>query len=207
MGKKLSKKEQGFFDLLSRQADQLVIAADLLSQLITADRASRLAINEKMHDAEHTSDDVAHKLVQKMNKSFVTPFDRDDIYELSNCFDDCMDLMDEASDLICLYKLGELPSGIADQVEVLARCAEATTRVPKLLGKRDKKVKDYWMEIHQLENQADGAYRRLLAHIFEEVQDPIHVIKLKDVIEALEEATDNFERLAVIVETIVVKES
>jgi uncharacterized protein Yka (UPF0111/DUF47 family) len=117
-----------------------------------------------------------------------------------------MDCMEEAADLIVLYKLEELPARVADQVQVLQRAAELTAEaMPRLRSMSD--LAEYWVEVNRLENQADKAHRKLLAQLFDEVGDPILLMKLKEVVEKLEDAADAFEKVANTVETIALKES
>ncbi|WP_334169766.1 DUF47 domain-containing protein, partial [Timonella senegalensis] len=123
-----------------------------------------------------------------------------------SALDDCMDYMEEAADLIVLYKLDEIPNKVSDQIAVLQRCAELTVdAMPKLRAMGD--LEEYWVEIHSLENQADKAHRKLLAQMFDDVKDPIQLMKLKEVVETLEDAADAFETVANMVETIALKES
>ena len=144
--------------------------------------------------------------MRRLNQTFITPFDRDDIYMLASSLDDCMDFMEEASDLIVLYKLEVLPARVADQVQVLQRAAELTAEaMPRLRSMSD--LAEYWVEINRLENQADKAHRKLLAQLFDEISDPILLMKLKEVVEKLEDAADAFEKVANTVETIALKES
>lgn len=117
-----------------------------------------------------------------------------------------MDHMEEAADLIVLYKLEEIPRKVSDQVSVLQRCSELTAEaMPHLRQMND--LSEYWVEINRLENQADKAHRKLLAQMFDEVQDPIQLMKIKEVVETLETAADAFEKVANMVETIALKES
>lgn len=114
--------------------------------------------------------------------------------------------MEEAADLIVLYKLEEIPRKVSDQVSVLQRCSELTAEaMPHLRQMND--LSEYWVEINRLENQADKAHRKLLAQMFDEVQDPIQLMKIKEVVETLETAADAFEKVANMVETIALKES
>jgi uncharacterized protein Yka (UPF0111/DUF47 family) len=117
-----------------------------------------------------------------------------------------MDLMEAAADLIVLYRIGDLPDGIAAQVEVLVRMAELTAEaMPRLRSMHD--LEEYWIEINRLENQADQIYRKLLAELFNNGKDAITVLKLKEVVDELEAAADAFETVANTVESIAVKES
>ncbi|WRS30947.1 DUF47 family protein [Actinomycetaceae bacterium MB13-C1-2] len=199
-----------FFDLLANQASKLVGAAEMLQRILDTQGDERRDVRAALHDIEHEADDINHQFVQKLNGSFITPFDRDDMSELAHLLDDCVDLMDEAGDMIVLYRLENIPQPFYDllgqQVQILARCAELTHEaMPKIKKPRD--LKAYWLEINILENQGDQVYRRTLGNLFDSDLDPLMVIKLKDVVEILEKCADAFETLAMQVETIAVKES
>ena len=203
---KLTPRDTVFFDLLTESAQYLVVGANLLRDLIPAERSARKAIFQRINEAEHQADEVTHTIMRRLNQTFVTPFDRDDIYMLASGLDDCIDFMEEAADLIVLYKVGELPPRVTDQVEVLQRAAELTAAaMPRLRGMKD--LAEYWVEINRLENQADKSYRKLLVQLFEDASDVIQLMKLREVVERLENAADAFERVANIVETIALKES
>jgi uncharacterized protein len=203
---RLTPKETGFYDLFAKAADNLVVGASLLTELLGTEKAERPAIAERMRETEHAGDEVTHAIFRQLNSSFITPFDREDIYTLASRLDDVMDSMEAAVDLVALYQLGQLPSGVAEQVDVLVRAADLTAEsMPRLRTMKD--LTEYWIEINRLENQADQVYRRLLAHLFSGEYDAITVMKLREVVEALEAAADNFEHVAHTIETIVVKES
>ena len=203
---KLTPRDTVFFDLLTESAQHLVVGANLLRDLIPAERSARKAIFQRINETEHQADEVTHTIMRRLNQTFVTPFDRDDIYMLASGLDDCIDFMEEAADLIVLYKVGELPPRVTDQVEVLQRAAELTAAaMPRLRGMKD--LAEYWVEINRLENQADKSYRKLLVQLFENASDVIQLMKLREVVELLENAADAFERVANIVETIALKES
>ena len=203
---RLTPRDTTFFDLLGASASHLVAGSNVLAQVLGAKQGDRKDLAKRMTEIEHLADEATHSVVKKLNTTFITPFDRDDIYALASALDDCMDFMDEAADLIVLYKLKEIPSRVADQVEVLQRMAELTAEaMPKLRKMAD--LGDYWVEINRLENQADKHYRKLLSMLFDEISDPIQLMKLKEVVDVLEEAADAFERVANTVETIAVKES
>lgn len=206
------RKDRGpsFFDLLTSQADQLVLGVELLGKIFNSSEENRSEPRDHLHDVEHDADELNHQVINKLNQSFITPFDREDISDLASFLDDCMDLIDEAGDLMVLYRLGNIPEPVygllGKQVAVLDKCARLTAEnMPKL--KKPIELRDYWVEINRLENEGDKAYRRTLKHLFDTGLDPIMVIKLKDIVEVLEKCADAFEDLANAVESIAVKES
>lgn len=202
---RLTPREDSFYDMFAASANNLVTAARLLVELIS-DGADREAIAEKLRACEHAGDEATHAIMHRLNETFITPFDREDIYRLASQIDDVMDDMEEAADLVVLYKIDQLPKGVVQQVEVLERAAELTAEaMPRLRSM--KELNEYWIEINRLENQGDQIYRRLLAHLFNGSYDTLTVMKLKEVIDRLEGATDAFEHVANTVETITVKES
>lgn len=202
---RLTPREDSFYDMFAQSANNLVTGARLLVELIS-DGADRPAVAEKMRSCEHAGDDFTHAIMRRLNESFITPFDREDIYGLASALDDVMDCMEEAADLVVLYKVEDLPKDIVQMVEVLERAAELTAEaMPRLRVMRE--LNEYWIEINRLENQADQVYRRLLAHLFGGDYDALTVLKLKEVIDRLEEAADAFESVANTIETIAVKES
>jgi len=202
---RLTPREDSYYDMFADSANNLVTGARLLVELIS-DGGNREAIAEKMRACEHAGDEFTHAIMRRLNESFITPFDREDIYRLASSLDDVMDFMEAAADLVVLYKIDELPGDVIGQVEVLERAAELTAEaMPRLRGM--KNLSEYWIEINRLENQGDQVYRRLLAHLFGGDYDALTVLKLKEVIEQLESAADAFEHVANTIETIAVKES
>jgi len=194
-----------FYDLFARSAKHLVDGAALLAEML-ANGNDRQAIAQRMRDAEHAADETTHEIVRRVNSTFVTPIDREDIYSLASGLDDVMDFMEEAVDLVLLYELHELPGELADQVEVLQRAADLTAEsMPRLQSM--KNLEEYWIEINRLENAGDKSYRRILAKLFGGSYEALEVLKLKDVVDSLEAAIDAFEKVANIVEQIAVKES
>ena len=204
---RLTPRETGFYELLSRSAANLVNGTQLLAQLLGADAPTRVRIAEQMREAEHAGDEATHAIMRALNTTFVTPFDREDIYRLASNLDDVMDFMEEAVDLVSLYQLTELPDEMAQQIEVLQRAAELTAEaMPRLRSMEN--LAEYWIEINRLENVGDQVYRRALAHLFNDGKyDAIMIMKLKEVVDSLEHATDAFEHIANTIETIAVKES
>ncbi|HET9423327.1 MAG TPA: DUF47 family protein, partial [Nocardioides sp.] len=114
-----------FYDLFTEAAQHLVGGAELLAEML-ADTSDKNDVAARMRAAEHEADETTHALIRRVNSTFVTPFDREDIYSLASALDDVMDMMDEAVDLILLYEVATLPPELSEQVEVLQRCAELT---------------------------------------------------------------------------------
>ena len=205
MGLKLRPVDNTFYDLFSESAHHLVAGSGLLAEMLSAD-GDREDIARRMREAEHAADETTHAIIRRANTTFVTPFDREDIYHLASGLDDVMDMMDEVVDLILLYEVVSLPAEILAQVEIIQRCAEITAEaMPKLRTMTD--LDEYWIEINRLENSGDKSYRRTLAKLFGGDFKAIEVLKLKDIVTSLEGAIDAFEKVANIVEQIAVKES
>ena len=194
-----------FYQLLTESASHLVEGAGILAEML-GDAADRPAIADRMRDAEHRADETTHEIAKRVNATFVTPFDREDIYALASGLDDVMDFMEEAVDLTVLYEVEKLPRRLADQVDVLQRCAELTAEaMPRLKAMKD--LEEYWIEINRLENSGDKSYRRILAKLFSGQYEALEVLKLKDIVDSLEHAVDAFEKVANIIEQIHAKES
>lgn len=205
MGIRLRPLESSFYDLFSESASHLVDGAALLAQIFDSG-ADREDIAAKMREAEHQADETTHKIVKQVNSTFITPFDREDIYALASSLDDVMDYMDETVDLILLYGVGTLPAEFAQQVDVLQRAVQLTAEaMPRLRSM--KNLEEYWIEINRLENQGDRSYRRILADLFSGNYKTFEVLKLKDIVNSLEKAIDALESVANTVEQIAVKES
>lgn len=205
MGLRFRPVDTSFYDLFTESAHHLVTGADLLAEML-GEGAVHEDVARRMREAEHNADETTHALIRKVNSTFVTPFDREDIYALGSGLDDVMDMMDEVVDLILLYEVKVMPPEVSTQVEVLQRCAELTAdAMPRLQSMQS--LEEYWIEVNRLENTGDRNHRRTLAKLFSGEFKTIEVLKLKDIVESLEEAIDAFEKVANIVEQIAVKES
>lgn len=209
---RITPRDATFFDLFAALAAHLVTGADLLAQLIGADPADRAEIAKQLKDAEHLADNSTHSIFRRVNQTFVTPFDRDDIYDLASSLDDCMDHMEAAGEIVVLYGVDELPDAVTDQVGILQRAAELTAdAMPKLATMHD--LEEYWIEVNRLENEADRSYRALVADLFRNPRYQatpaavVELMRLRAVVDTLEAAADSFETVANTVETIVLKES
>lgn len=205
MGLRFRPVDTTFYDLFTQSAQHLVTGAGLLAEMLS-DGTDREDVARRMREAEHQADETTHAIVRRVNSTFVTPFDREDIYSLASGLDDVMDMMDEVVDQILLYEVKVLPAELSAQVEVIQRCAEITAAAMPQLQSMSS-LDEYWIEINRLENAGDKNHRRTLANLFSGEFKAMEVLKLKDIVESLEGAIDAFEKVANTVEQIAVKES
>ena len=180
----LRSKTQGpdFFEDLTSQARQLVQAVEFLSHIYAASPEERIALRDQLHEVEHRGDELNHAIVQRINSSFITPFDREDLQSLASHLDDCLDFIDEAGDLLVVYGIADIPTSLVS-----------------LLNEQ--------IAVNRLENEGDLAYRRTLTALFDSGLDPVTIIKLKDIVQGLESCADAFEELANVTESLALKES
>ena len=168
--------------------------------------ANRQAVAKEMREREHRGDTVTHRILRQLNTSFVTPFDREDIYRLAGGLDDVVDAMEAAADFVVLTGLGRLPLLMGDQITLLRKSsAETAEAMSRLRTLRD--LEPYWIEVNRLENEADRVYRKLLSKLFSGDYDALETLKLREVADQFEEAADALEHVAHAVETIALKES
>ena len=204
----LRPTDNTFYDLFSRAATNLVRGTELLTEL-SVPGVDVQSVSERLVEVEHDSDAITHELFNKINTSFVTPFDREDIYRLGSTLDDVMDHLEAVGSLLYLYgltRLPTLPREMHDLVQVLDQQARITAAMmPRLRTMKD--LMDYWVECNRLENVGDRAYRMLLVRLFSGEYDALTVLKMKEVADELEAACDAFEHVANTVETIAVKDS
>jgi predicted phosphate transport protein (TIGR00153 family) len=178
---------------------------DILSGLIDPN-ANREAIAKELREREHAGDAVTHRIMRQLNTSFVTPFDREDIYRLASALDDVIDAVEAAADFIVLADVGKLPPLMMEQIQLLQRSANETAEaMGRLKTLRD--LEPYWIEVNRLENEADRVYRKLLSKLFSGDYDALTMVKLREVADGFEDAADALEHVAHAVESIAVKES
>ncbi|MCU1689669.1 MAG: putative phosphate transport regulator [Jatrophihabitantaceae bacterium] len=205
MGFRLIPRDTVFFELFEAAGANIVTAADVLARLMTPD-ARPEEIAARMREIEHEGDSITHRILRPLNSSFVTPFDREDIYRLAGTLDDVVDSMDAAADMVVLTGLSSLPQLMGQQIELLQEAGRATAvAMPNLRTMKD--LEPYWIEVNRLENEADRAYRKLLSRLYSGEFDALTMLKLKAVADNLEDAADALEHVAHAVETIAVKES
>lgn len=202
---RLTPRDNSFYDMFTMAANNNVEGAKLLAG-ICAPGADRKALSGPINALEHKGDDITHEVVRKLNATFVTPFDREDIYKLTSDLDDVMDLIEATADLLVLYNIDEVPAETIAAVQVLIKGTVVTAdAMPRL--KSRKNLSEYWIEMNRLENEADQLYRKTVAKLFDGSYDALTVMKLKDVADQVESAVDALEDLSDTIETIVVKDS
>jgi predicted phosphate transport protein (TIGR00153 family) len=200
---RLIPREEKFYDDFISMADQVKAGAMLLAEMFAGDKPIAAKAQE-IKEVEHKCDFMTHEIIQRLNKTFVTPIDREDIHSLATRIDDVMDAIDMAAGLVPLYRIDrtrfgakELTKLIIEQIGVLR---QALVALEKRSGVLDRTV-----EINRLENEADKVYKDALGRLFDEERDPITVIKWKEILSLLEQATDRCEDVGNLLENVVVK--
>ena len=200
---RLVPRDVGFYELFSKQAAYNHRAAELIRDLFLR-YDERESFRERIRQVEHDGDEVTHTIMRRINTTFVTPFDREDIYHLASNLDDVLDHIDAAADFAVLHSMDEPLPELAKLSEVLLETTrvadEALTKLRTFKG-----LEEYWVEINRLENEGDQVYRRTVAHLYSGDFKAMDVLKHKDVIEELEHAIDSLEDVANTIESIVLK--
>lgn len=201
----LFPKEIDFFEIFDRAALNLTKAGVLLVALMEKfDRLEERA--KEIYEVEQEGDILTHEIMKKLNKTFITPIDREDLYALASRLDDILDLIWGAVDRLVVFKLTEATNeAIAMSKDVLATTEVLHKAIHKLKEKQYTHVQEYCIEINRLENRIDRDFRDALGKLFEEIKDPILIIKWKEIYEHLEDASDKCEDVANIIEAIVLK--
>jgi predicted phosphate transport protein (TIGR00153 family) len=196
-------REEKFFDMFVEDASNMLAAARLLEEFFrNYDERERLA--SQLRDIEHTGDTISHAIGHKLEVTFVTPIDREDISVLISRIDDIVDLIEEVADTCILYGIAAPTPVALEQAAIIVRqCEQLHSAIVNLRHFKDLSV--YWIEVHRLENEGDRIVRHAIAELFTDGQDPTDIIKWKDVYALLEEAIDNCEDAANVIERIVVK--
>lgn len=202
---RLIPREETFYADFIAMADQLIVGAHLLEEMF----AGEPPIADKAHEVkevEHKCDHLTHEIIQRLNRTFVTPIDREDIHSLARTLDDVMDSMDNAASLIPLYRIDTVRAGARELTKVISASCGEVRRALQALEKRTG-VLECAVEINRLENEADRIHQRAVGQLFDEERDPIAVIKWKEILDLLEDATDRCEDVANLLENVVVKHS
>jgi predicted phosphate transport protein (TIGR00153 family) len=196
-------REREFFDLFEEAGANLVRAAELLERLVQ-EWPEHGDVAHDIVECEHEGDRITHDITQRLNQTFVTPIDREDIYALASGLDDIVDWIEEVADFFALYRI-EAPMVQAQQQAKLLHlaCQDVARAIPRLRGFED--INHFTVEIHRYENEGDRVVRDAIASLFQAGIDPMLVIRWKDIFERLEDAIDATERVAIILEGITIK--
>ena len=200
----LIPKEVRFFDYFDQQSANILEAARLLHEL-THDFRDARAKTHAIKEVEHRGDMVTHEIVKKLNTTFITPLDREDIHDLATRLDDVLDYIEAAAERLVVYRIKEPTSACRAMADVIVQITQATDRTIKCLRTMDPGFHEHAVEVNRLENSADNLLRDSLAALFDEQGDPIEVIKWKEIYETMEIVTDRCEDVANVIESIILK--
>ena len=201
----LAPRDREFFDLFEEAGGNILRAAGLLEEMLE-DFPERSDLAREILLCEQEGDRITHDIIQRLNQTFVTPIDREDIHAIASALDDVVDYTEEVADSLGLYKIEAPMSQAQDLAKVLHGAArQIAEAMPRLRGFKD--INQFTVEINRLENDGDRITREAIASLFDTGIDPMVVIRWKDIFERLEEAIDATERVANILEGIVIKNS
>jgi predicted phosphate transport protein (TIGR00153 family) len=201
---RLIPREESFFDLFELMAQKVQQGADELVDLLKnySDLDRRAG---RVLDIEHEGDEITHEVMKRLNTTFITPFDREDIHRLASMMDDILDHIEAAAEYLQLHRIEEPLPQMVSLAETLALAANLTNQSMPHLRKM-KGMEQYWVEINRLENEGDRFYRRTIAELFSGDYKAMDVLKYKDIIEEIETAIDRVEDVANTLESIVLKQ-
>ena len=200
---RLLPKETKFFDLFEEMSSNLILGATAITDLLR-DFQDTAGYVKKIKDIEHRGDEITHTILIKLNSTFITPFDREDIHTLASSLDDVLDFINAAADRIILYKINAAPAAAYEIAQIIVKQSESLARAVRNLEKL-KDVLPHCVEVNRLENEADRISREAIGKLFDTENDPIALIKIKELLEVLETATDKAEDAANVLETVVLK--
>jgi len=203
---RLLPREEKFYNLFIKQVEIISEASGLLLEGARAGNTRLPEVARLIIDLEHKGDEIIHEIFTRLNQTFITPLDPEDIHNLSSKLDDVLDGIEDAVHRMVAYRLDEIPEGMTSLAEIIHRCCLAMGRAFHALEKNEK-VMDHCIEINRLENEADRLVRGKVAELFENEKDAIRLIKLKEIYEFLEGTTDSCEDVADVLQNVVVKNS
>jgi predicted phosphate transport protein (TIGR00153 family) len=200
---RLIPRNEDFYAQFVALAAQLRIGAGLLEEMLARDPAVWDKA-EEIKEVEHKCDHLTHQIISRLNTTFVTPIDREDIHALAKALDDVMDAIDASAKVVRLYKIGPVRYGARELAHVISLGSEQVRHALEALDKKTG-VAQRAVEINRLENEADRIHEEALRRLFDEERDPVMIIKWKEILDFLEEATDRCEDVANLMEGVVVK--
>jgi len=196
-------RDEQFFDQFNKMADEIKGAAALLETMVSTDPPDA-SIADRIKDAEHRCDTITHDTIQRLHRTFVTPFDREDLYALASALDNVMDAIDHAATLVRLYRIDRIRPGARELAHTVSSSAGSLHSALDALAER-RPVHPHAVEINRLENEADRAYQEAVRALFDGESDPVMIIKWKELFDMLEQVTDSCEDVANLIEGVVVK--
>lgn len=199
----LIPRDQKFYALFSEQADNIYEAAQKLEALLDNYVDVERCVTE-IKFVEHKGDQLTHGIIMRLNQTFITPFDREDIHDLSSALDDVLDLIDGVAGRLITYKVKEISQGARQLAKVIVHGASIIQKAVAELSK-PKNILEYCQQMQHLEEDADRIKGECIARLFENATDPIEVIKWKEIYEVLEATTDKVQDVANVLETVVLK--
>src|SRR6266403_1561329 len=197
-------KEEQYFDLFIQMTVYISDAARTLVEMLSDKDADYKEYSRRIKGLEHACDELTHSVATRLNKSFITPFDREDIYMMSTALDDIVDLIDDAARAIIIFDVQEITDYARQFAGVIQRMAVELTAIVATL-QRPKNITQRLVEIHRLENEGDDIYHAAIAELFHDSHDALTVLKWKEVYEKLEAAVDRCENVANIIESVIIK--
>jgi len=200
---RLIPRDVEFFEMFVEIANNVAQGARVLRDLFLSFQQVQESV-DRVKEIERRGDEMTHQVFVRLNQTFITPFDREDIHELASRLDDVLDFVNAASDRLITYKIDCPPAAAAELTSVILRQAEELTKAVALLEKQDGLLA-HCVEINRLENMADSIARSAIGKMFETETDPVRLIKHKELLEVLEMATDKAEDAANVLETVVLK--
>ena len=200
----LLPKEDQYFDLFNQMTVYISDAARELRDMLNDKNPDFAGYAQRIKGLEHACDELTHSVSTRLNKSFITPFDREDIYMMSSALDDIVDLIDDAARAIVIFDVREITDHARDLADVIGRMADQLKEIVGTL-QRPKNITPRLVEIHRLENEGDDIYHAAIADLFHDSPDPLTVIKWKEIYEKLEAAIDRCENVANIIESVIIK--
>lgn len=200
----LLPREDEYFTLFTEMTARIQDGADALVAMMQDTSESFESYTKKIKAAEHACDELTHRITTKLNKSFITPFDREDIYMLVVALDDVLDYIDAGARAILMYDIRQINDHAKQFAKVIQSLAMELHSAISILAKPNG-MNQHIVEIHRLENEADDVYFRAIGELFRNTSDPIGLIKWKEVYEILEAATDRCESVANIIESVILK--
>ncbi len=201
----LIPKEKQFFKLYKEMTLNIIEGAVLLKDMMDT-FADPLESQRRIKDVEHKGDAITHSIIQKLNKTFITPMDREDIYALAAKLDDIMDLIDASAQRFIMYNVDHTTQEAKSLAFLILQCCQGVDKaVGKLGNKATDQILEYCVEINAIENEADRVAREAIGALFDQEKNPIELLKWKEIYETLETATDKCEDAANILESVIVK--